>query len=76
MKIAVRQARRIATSVIGVTLLAIGAALLVLPGPGVLIFATGLGVLSLEYVWAQSWLSRLRRGISVASRNRRLRLRR
>ena len=73
MKITFKHARQIAIAVIGATLLVLGVAFLVLPGPGVLIFAAGLALLSLEFVWARTWLLGLRRGISRASRNRRIR---
>jgi hypothetical protein len=36
----------------GFLLLAVGALLLVLPGPGILVIAAGLGMLALEFRWA------------------------
>lgn len=53
-------ARRIIVIVIGGTLLLLGLALLVLPGPGVLVLLGGLGVLATEFVWAKVWLNKLR----------------
>lgn len=44
----------------GFVLLGAGIAMLVLPGPGLLFVAVGLGILALEFAWAD-WL--LRRGI-------------
>ena len=38
-----------------------GAALLVLPGPGVLLVGLGLSVLATEFALARLWLRRLRR---------------
>ncbi len=72
MKFAIKHARQIVILIIGVSLVALGLALLVLPGPGVLIFAVGLGVLSLEFVWARQWLAKVRRGISRATRHQRI----
>ena len=43
----------------GFALLGAGALLLVLPGPGLLVIAAGLGLLSLEFEWA----ARLRRAV-------------
>ena len=43
----------------GFALVAVGALLLVLPGPGMLLIAAGLGMLSLEFRWA----ARLRRSV-------------
>jgi tellurite resistance protein TerC len=53
-------ARRIAVSVIGGTLCLIGAAMIVLPGPALVVLPLGLGVLGLEYAWARRWLSRVK----------------
>jgi len=53
--------KRLIKIVFGFTLLAIGVALLVLPGPGWLIIALGLALLAGEYVWAQKLLDRIKR---------------
>jgi uncharacterized protein (TIGR02611 family) len=53
--------KRLAKIVFGFTLLAIGVALLVLPGPGWLTIALGLALLAGEYVWARKLLDRLKR---------------
>ena len=52
--------KRLIKIVFGFTLLAIGVALLVLPGPGWLTIALGLAVLAGEYVWARKLLDRLK----------------
>ena len=44
--------RRVVVAVLGFVLLGIGAALLVLPGPGLVVIAAGIAVLSLEFEWA------------------------
>lgn len=59
-------ARRVVVTVIGGTLLVIGAILLVVPGPGVLAISLGLGVLALEFAWARRWLRRIERRLSRA----------
>jgi len=43
----------------GFTVLAIGVAMLALPGPGWLTIAVGLAILAGEYVWARRLLDRL-----------------
>ena len=53
--------KRLIKIVFGFTLLAIGVALLVLPGPGWLTIALGLALLAGEYVWARKLLDRLKR---------------
>jgi tellurite resistance protein TerC len=55
-----RTARRIAVGVIGATVLVIGLAMLVLPGPGIVVLACGLAILATEFVWARRWLARIR----------------
>jgi hypothetical protein len=52
----VHPVRRIARIAGGWTLLAVGGALLVLPGPGLLVVAGGLALLATEYEWAARWL--------------------
>lgn len=71
-----KSAKRLVVGVIGGTLLLIGVALLVLPGPGLVVIAAGLGVLAIEFAWARAWLARLRRKISDVSRDHRVRNRR
>ncbi|HVH29829.1 MAG TPA: PGPGW domain-containing protein [Vicinamibacterales bacterium] len=48
------------TAVFGFTVIAIGAALLVLPGPGLVVIALGLFILSAEFVWAKRLLDRMK----------------
>lgn len=45
-------------TVAGVTVLLIGLALLVLPGPGLLILIVGLAILATEYEIARLWLDK------------------
>ena len=59
-------ARRIARVVGGWTLLAVGAALLVLPGPGLLVIAAGLALLATEYEWAARLLDKVKARIEAA----------
>jgi len=47
------RAKRIALEVIGWTLVLVGIAALVLPGPGLLALAGGLAILSQQYDWAE-----------------------
>jgi uncharacterized protein (TIGR02611 family) len=54
--VAYRLARRIAVSVVGFTVLAIGVAMIVLPGPAFIVIPIGLGILGLEFAWARRWL--------------------
>ncbi len=53
-------ARRIVVAVIGGSVLLIGVAMVVLPGPAILVVPLGLGILGLEFAWARIWLRKLR----------------
>ena len=45
-------ARRVAIFVAGVSVTAAGFAMLVLPGPGLLVIIAGLSILAIEFAWA------------------------
>jgi uncharacterized protein (TIGR02611 family) len=55
-----RQARRAIIAVVGLTLVALGVAMIVTPGPGWLVIFLGLSVLAIEFVWARRLLKRLK----------------
>lgn len=57
-----RRARKIVVLVIGSTVLALGAALIVLPGPAFVVIPVGLAILATEFEWARRWLHDLREG--------------
>jgi hypothetical protein len=52
--------RRTVIEVVGWTLVVLGIAALVLPGPGLLLLAAGLAVLSQQYHWARRYLKPLK----------------
>lgn len=55
-----RWARRIVVGTIGGTVLLAGVAMLMLPGPAIVVMPIGLAILGLEFAWARRWLKRLR----------------
>ena len=57
LQVIVRAVRRGGVFLIGMTLLIAGAAMLVLPGPGIAVMLLGLVVLSAEFKWAQRILA-------------------
>jgi uncharacterized protein (TIGR02611 family) len=52
-----RLLRRIAVTVVGTVLLAVGVVLLVAPGPGLVVIALALAVFAIEYQWARRRLA-------------------
>jgi tellurite resistance protein TerC len=56
-----REARRIVILVVGLTVVLIGIALLVLPGPGFIAIFLGLAILAVEFAWARRWLKWLKK---------------
>ena len=45
--------RKVIVGVIGGTIILIGAAMIVLPGPAFIVIPVGLGILATEFVWAR-----------------------
>ena len=52
--------RRVIVGVIGGTVLLIGIALMVLPGPAFIVIPLGLAILATEFLWARRWLQKAR----------------
>jgi len=48
--------KRILITVAGSTVLLIGIALIVLPGPAFIVIPAGLAILAVEFAWAKRWL--------------------
>lgn len=61
-----RSSKRIAVTVVGAGVLAGGLAMLVLPGPGILVVALGFAILGTEYAWAAAALERTKNVASQA----------
>ncbi len=51
-----RTARRIVIGVIGASVVAVGVAMIALPGPAFIVIPAGLAILSLEFAFARRWL--------------------
>ena len=52
--------KRMVIVVVGGTVLALGVALVVLPGPAFVVIPLGLAILAVEFSWARRWLRQLR----------------
>lgn len=58
MRVIARSARRLMVLILGVAVLFAGLAMLVLPGPGVIVIILGLVILATEFAWAERLLDR------------------
>ena len=59
---ALRHLRRLIVAVVGLTVLVIGVAMIVLPGPATVVIPLALGILAVEFAWAERMLNRLKDG--------------
>lgn len=57
------QAKRMIATVIGFTILAAGIAMIVLPGPAIVVIPVGLAVLATEFIWARKLLDTVKERI-------------
>ena len=53
-------AKRIAIALVGGTVLLVGVAMIVLPGPAFVVIPAGLAILSIEFAWARIWLKKVK----------------
>lgn len=67
LRFLVRSTRRIAVTVVGAAFVLGGLAMLVLPGPGLLVVVIGFAILGTEYAWASAALERTKRTAERAS---------
>ena len=54
------QAKRLVVTVIGFTILAAGIAMIVLPGPAIVVIPVGLAILATEFIWARKLLVKVK----------------
>jgi tellurite resistance protein TerC len=57
------QAKRVIMIVVGFTVLAAGIAMIVLPGPAIVVIPIGLALLATEFLWARKLLDRVKERI-------------
>jgi uncharacterized protein (TIGR02611 family) len=55
-----KQAKRVIVIVIGFTILLAGIAMIVLPGPAIVVIPLGLAVLATEFIWARKLLKSIK----------------
>ena len=57
---ALRHVRRVIIGVVGSTVVLIGVAMIILPGPAFIVIPAGLGILAIEFAWARRLLDQLK----------------
>ena len=57
----IRPIRKLIVFVLGMSVLIVGIAMIILPGPATVVIPAGLAILATEFVWAQRWLVYLKR---------------
>lgn len=66
VRITYKAARRIVIAVVGMSVVLLGVVLIFTPGPAFVVIPIGLGILSIEFAWARSWLKKIRRKANAA----------
>ena len=60
--------KKICIALIGGTVVLVGVAMLVLPGPGLLVIAGGLAILATEFIWARRAMRNAKGAVAKARR--------
>ena len=56
----IKQVKKVIIGIVGITIIIIGVAMLVLPGPAFIVIPVGLSVLATEFVWAKKLLNKVK----------------
>jgi tellurite resistance protein TerC len=59
----IKQLKKIIVFVVGFTILLIGLALIILPGPAFIVIPIGLSILATEFIWARKLLNNVKEKI-------------
>lgn len=62
-------AKRIAIGIVGGSVLLVGVAMIVLPGPAFVVIPAGLAILSIEFAWARIWLRKAKAKAEAVARS-------
>ncbi len=62
--------KRLLVAIIGMSVLVVGVAMILLPGPAVVVIPAGLGILATEFAWAQRLLHNVRQRMGNSATNR------
>lgn len=62
----IRQLKRLIIAIVGFTVLAIGLAMIVLPGPAFIVIPLSLAILATEFIWARNLLKKVKTKLQKA----------
>jgi uncharacterized protein (TIGR02611 family) len=62
-------AKRIVICIVGGSVLLVGVAMIVLPGPAFVVIPAGLAILGIEFAWARIWLKKAKAKAQEMARN-------
>ena len=65
-----KQVKRLVIGLIGFTVLVVGVAMIVLPGPAFIVIPIGLGILATEFIWAKSLLRTVKQRIEKSMKGK------
>ncbi|WP_240732231.1 PGPGW domain-containing protein [Geobacter sp. FeAm09] len=65
-----KKLKRMVVAVMGITVLVIGIAMIILPGPAIVVIPAALAILATEFAWARRLLHRVRERMERAANNR------
>ncbi len=60
----IKQVKKVIIGIVGVTIIIVGVAMLVLPGPAFIVIPIGLSILATEFVWAKKLLNKIKEKIN------------
>jgi uncharacterized protein (TIGR02611 family) len=67
LRVIATSAKRLAVFVVGAAVLGAGIAMLVLPGPGILVIVLGLAILASEFAWAERALDKAKHNAAAVT---------
>lgn len=64
----IKQVKRLIVAIVGFTVLIIGVAMVVLPGPAFVVIPIGIGILATEFAWANSLFKKIKARLQRTNR--------
>ena len=65
---ALRLAKKIVITTVGVSVVLVGVVMIMTPGPAIVVIPAGLAILAVEFAWARRWLRRVKAYVRIVRR--------